>query len=417
MSDPIKRRLYFPYAFMLGIYAIFIVFAFVMDSPADIYRGLIKIVTSKSILITDYIELGGIGATLINSVLVGCFSIFMMVHNGIKPNGAIIMAIWLTTGFAFFGKNVFNMLPITFGVWLFSKYQREPFMSYALASLLCATLSPVVSELSFMGIPFGVFWGILVGIAVGFVFPTISAYTVKVHAGYCLYNMGFSGGLIAAFIVCVMKSLGIKLESASIWNREYDLPIAVFLYLIAAILIATGIFFSDKKQIIPNLRSMSRQSGRLVTDFYLQYKENSFINMGLLCILGTTVLLRLGANLNGPTIGGIFTILGFGCFGKHIRNVTPILIGAILSTYFNTADPTSPSNTLAILFSTGLAPIAGQYGWFWGIVAGFMHVNLATNVAALNAGLNLYNNGFAGGFVAILLIPIITTFRREKDEV
>jgi len=93
------------------------------------------------------------------------------------------------------------------------------------------------------------------------------------------------------------------------------------------------------------------------------------------------------------------------------------LIGAILSTYFNTADPTSPSNTLAILFSTGLAPIAGQYGWFWGIVAGFMHVNLATNVAALNAGLNLYNNGFAGGFVAILLIPIITTFRREKDEV
>ncbi|WP_125006269.1 DUF1576 domain-containing protein [Clostridium tagluense] len=35
------------------------------------------------------------------------------------------------------------------------------------------------------------------------------------------------------------------------------------------------------------------------------------------------------------------------------------------------------------------------------------------NLAYLHGGLNLYNNGFAGGMVCIILIPIITAFRKE----
>jgi hypothetical protein len=69
---------------------------------------------------------------------------------------------------------------------------------------------------------------------------------------------------------------------------------------------------------------------------------------------------------------------------------------------------------IVILFCTGLAPIAGQYGWKWGLAAGFLHVNIASHTAYLSGGMNLYNNGFAAGFVAMFLLPLITMLRKEK---
>ena len=39
--------------------------------------------------------------------------------------------------------------------------------------------------------------------------------------------------------------------------------------------------------------------------------------------------------------------------------------------------------------------------------------NIVTNIGYLHGGLNLYNNGLAGGFVAMILIPLITTFKRR----
>ena len=59
------------------------------------------------------------------------------------------------------------------------------------------------------------------------------------------------------------------------------------------------------------------------------------------------------------------------------------------------------------LFGTTLAPIAGRFGWHWGIVAGFVHSSAALSVGPVHAGLNLYNNGFAAGIVASVLVPVI----------
>jgi hypothetical protein len=124
-------------------------------------------------------------------------------------------------------------------------------------------------------------------------------------------------------------------------------------------------------------------------------------------------MLIFGAQLNGIALAGIFTIMGFGSFGKHLKNITPIMIGSSLSAFFNVWDFTCPANTAAILFSTCLAPIAGQFGWHWGIIAGFLHVNVAMFVNEFNGGVNLYNNGFAAGFVAMFMLPLITAFRKD----
>jgi hypothetical protein len=137
--------------------------------------------------------------------------------------------------------------------------------------------------------------------------------------------------------------------------------------------------------------------------------------MGVLCAFATTLTFLIGAQLNGVTLAGIFTIVGFGSFGKHLKNITPVIAGALIAAYFNRWDFAGPGNVAAVLFSTGLAPLAGQFGCGWGLIAGLLHVNVAMYVGELNGGVNLYNNGFAACLVAIFLLPLITVFRKDGN--
>jgi len=402
----------------------FIAIAFLLDNPADIFDGLVRIISSRSILVTDYIAIGGVGAAFLNVAIVGLSSLTMLIISRIKPSGAIIMALWLTAGFAFFGKNVFNMIPLTIGVYLYAKYKNEPFSNYTLASLLVATLSPVVSEMSFLGavsMPIELFFGVMIGFLVGFVFPPISSHMVRAHSGYDLYSMGFAGGLIATIVATSAHSMGHEVVPATTTSYGNNFPLAIMLYSFSIAMIICGLVMGDEDSISDNIKSNFKQylkfhkhSGRLITDYFFLYKYAIYLNMGLLCAFATTVVLLLKAELAGIVIAGIFTMVGFASFGKHILNVTPIMIGALASAYLNIWPLTSPTNIAAILFSTALAPIAGQFGWVWGIVAGFLHVSVAMFVGELNGGLNLYNNGFAAGLVAMFLVPVITVSERMR---
>ena len=73
-----------------------------------------------------------------------------------------------------------------------------------------------------------------------------------------------------------------------------------------------------------------------------------------------------------------------------------------------------PSPLLALLFSTTLAPVAGEFGWIVGILAGFLHSSVALNVGIVYGGMNLYNNGFAGGIVAIFMVPVIHSIEDRR---
>ena len=419
MEENSRRRINieFPYVIMLSVNLLFLAFAFALDSPANIFSGLSRILTSRAVLVTDFIAVGGVSATLLNVSIVGVLSLAMLVLSRIKPSGAIIMALWLTAGFAFFGKNALNMLPLTFGVWLFAKFRQKPFANYTLVSLLVATLSPVVSEISFFGVfgfPVEIALGILFGFVIGFIFPPISAAMVKVHSGYDLYSMGFAGGLIALIITSCASSFGIDLVPENTWSSGNNPVMAALLYTISAALFCCGVFAGSPRKNLGEFRKFFAHSGRLITDFYFLYKNSIYINMGILCAFATTVTLLIGAELNGIAVAGIFTIAGFGSFGKHMKNVPPVLLGAVLSAYLNRWDFTSPQNVAAILFSAALAPLAGQFGWLLGIVAGFLHVGVALHVGEFCGGLNLYNNGFAAGFIAMFLLPLATISERVR---
>ena len=131
------------------------------------------------------------------------------------------------------------------------------------------------------------------------------------------------------------------------------------------------------------------------------------VNMGVNGLIGMAYVFLVGGDLNGPTLGGIFTIMGFSAFGKHVLNILPVMLGVYLGAYGMHYHPDYPSLQLAGLFGTTLAPIAGHFGWPYGILAGFIHSALVLQTSGPVAGLNLYNNGFAGGIVAIFLVPVI----------
>ena len=137
--------------------------------------------------------------------------------------------------------------------------------------------------------------------------------------------------------------------------------------------------------------------------------------MGLTGLAATAYLYFSGGDFNGPTLGGLLTIAGFSAMGKTPLNITPILLGVMLGSVTKDWSLTDPPIQLAALFGTTLAPIAGEFGWIAGVLAGYIHSSVVLNVGVLHAGFNLYNNGFAGGIVAAILVPLIEAFRgREK---
>ena len=171
------------------LYSFFIFVAFLLDSPKEIFQGLKQIILSPDILISDYVEIGGISASLLNSALTSMLSLFLLVFIGVKPNGATIMSLWLMTGFAFFGKNILNIWPIIIGVFLYSRYQKEPFLNYSLVALLSTTLAPTVSQLSFtsyFSTSLGIVLGYVIGILTGFILAPIASHCIKAHNGYNL---------------------------------------------------------------------------------------------------------------------------------------------------------------------------------------------------------------------------------------
>lgn len=87
--------------------------------------------------------------------------------------------------------------------------------------------------------------------------------------------------------------------------------------------------------------------------------------MGIDGIFCTLYLLAIGAELNGASIGGIFTVVGFSATGKTLRNITPIMLGiTLLAALSGNYTVTDPAVVLALMFGTTIAPIAGQYGFF-----------------------------------------------------
>jgi len=293
--------------------------------------------------------------------------------------------------------------------------------------LLCHTIAPIVS-LFYVSNPImlhldyewhlalNILIGTVVGLVCGFIVPALLSAMIRLHDGFTLYNMGVAGGIIAIFVAAGFKGAGITVPVDVMWYTDRQVEIAIFLYIIFAAIVVTGFVprMDKDKKYLSDFKTLLAHSGHSQNDFYALIGSSAYINMGLLGIVGTTWALGFGLDLNSGTFACIFSMVAFGCLGKHVRNVLPLLAGATICAFVNTLDFASPTNTLAILFSSCLAPIAGKYGIGWGMVAGFLHVLMVIHMGPATNGFNLYNNGFCSGFIALFLVPIINALERKK---
>lgn len=400
-----------------------------MDTPSKIVQGVYDIIVTPDLLITDYIAVGGLGASFVNSGLLMLLSTLLLYCMKVNINGISIAALFLMSGFALFGKNLLNVWFIIFGVYIYAKFQKDKFSKYIYIAFFATSMSPMISDMMFASNqPFWVRFllSIVIGIIIGFLVPPLSAHLVKFHQGFNLYNIGFTTGMVGTIFVSLLKSYGYETKSNLIWSTGNNVILGIFLVVIFLSIIITGIILSMKietqgistkeawKLTVDRVRKIWTYSGRLVSDFTIMEGFGpTLINMGLNGFIGMAYVLLVGGDLNGPTIGGILAMVGFGAFGKHMKNMIPIFLGVIIGSLTNVWDIHSPSILLVALFGTSLAPISGQFGWKYGIIAGFINSSVALSVSALHGALNLYNTGFSAGIVAAVLVPIIEAFRKD----
>jgi hypothetical protein len=396
----------------------FVGFGLTLDTPQAIARGLLAIVNSRDTLITDYIGLGGIGAALVHAGLLTLLAIACYHLAGAIIGGASVACLLLVLGFGLFGKSLINIWFIVAGVWLFARFvKKEPFARHINTAFFGAALAPIFTEILFSSaLPLRTSLPLAMGttLLLGFVLVPVAASLFKAHMGHTLYNIGWVAGIVGTVTVAMYKGYGFVPDPVFIWTRGNNLLLGSFLVGLFTATALLGLWLD--REAWRKEAWLMRQSGRSPTDFVILAGIGpTLLNMSLTGAIGTAYVLLVGGDLNGPTIGAILTIVGFAAFGKHPKNIVPIMIGVFIASLTKTWGAGDPSVVLAALFGTTLAPIAGRFGWHWGIVVGVLHGSVAQSVGQVHGGLVLYNNGFAAGLVAAVLVPVILALRPASE--
>ena len=416
----LKKQMNRQYYYLFGLSVMLMILAFIIESPQSLVSGMMTILVSPSQLFTDYMEIASVGSTLLNVAIMLGISIYSYKKLEIPLNGTVIGSLGMLAGFSFFGKNLFNSIPFMIGVWIYTKVTKQNYRNYVIVGLFGSALGPLISFLAFSGVlPQG--WSVLIayalGIFIGFILPQLTTQFLGFHQGFSLYNVGFTAGIIGMVVLGFMNAFGIEVETRTLTSTQSPLILYQLLIGFCVILIVTSFYLHFKKKEKYHLKLLLKLSGRLPSDFVEMTNLTTVtLNMSIIGFILLGYVLMNGGQLNGPIVGSIIGVMSFGAFGNQVKNTVPVLVGIMIGSYLTGVEPTSTSALIAAIFGTTLAPVSGYYGPFAGMIAGFVHITLVSHVVVMHGGLNLYNNGFAGGFVAAVLVPIFEIFEGIRQE-
>jgi hypothetical protein len=381
--------------------------------PGTILGGLLRIARSPGLLVSDYLAIAGLSATFVNAGLVGLTGLALAYINDVSLSGPTIAAIFTMAGFGLFGKTWWSIWPIILGVVLFSRVTHNPFKSYILVAMYGTALAPLVTQVAY-GFGWGILPGTFFGLGIGFLLPPMAVYMLRLHQGFNIYNVGLTCGFLGLFVTALLTGAGLDVAPALHWAEQYSPLLGRFLLIYVSSLLVIGLILTRG---LGRLRALVSEAGTLPTDFVDLYGGGTtLINMGMVGLLGWGYITLVGGTFNGPTLGGVLTMVGFASFGKHIFNVPPVMVGVYLGSQLLVWEPAEAGPLLAALFATTLAPLSGQFGPLLGVGAGIVHLMLVMRTGAWHAGLNLYNNGFAGGLTATLFVGVINWWSNWRDE-
>ena len=454
---------------LIYFYPLFISLFFLAAAPIaviytkewDFFENLVRILTSPSKLVTDYFALGGLGSTLFNAAICGLCTNFIIYLSRAKANATILAGYMLVVAHCFYGLNFLNMWPPFIGILLYCDVMKKKISENIHIAFFSTALAPFVSELCFRYALenytisvvhvnwVGVALSLVCGLAIGFVIPALLPGTAAMHHGYSLYKAGLAIGILGIFLNAFMYStLGVeKPGNLEIINESYyALPYGyrgfmnVFFILLFAVTFLVGFILNNKS--MRGYRELLECTGH-GTDF--TDKFGMPVCMINIAIYGLAILAYLnvvfvlpsifpglpsGVGFTGATAGIIFAALTFAADGQHIKNVFPIAVGfaalfALVVIICRVAGFDIPwtlstqSYINGLAFATGLCPIAGKYGFRYGVIAGFMSAIICAVTAEMHGGFVLYNGGFNAGLTALVLIPFLDFYNvkpiRESD--
>lgn len=393
---------------------ILIVLAFAVDGLST-FSGFLNIIKSPSVGV-DYLSIS-FGGTLLNVALMLTSSLILLYGLKLRITGPILAGLFSIVGCGFYGANIINVIPIHIGLGLYAGLTVAKYKNNIIQILFSVGISPIVSFLAF-GLDLNYFVSIpiaiLVGIVVGFIIPAISSHVIIFHGGYNLFNVGFALGIISMVINGILYSFNIKASYLSVTETRYHWILVGMLGVIAITYLVTGLIISNKE--LKRYKELIKRTGRLVTDFIRDYGVGlTMINISLMSIICILLLLVLRIPVNGVLFGSIIMILGFSSFGIHPRNSFILVLSSIvmaLAIYFIVDYKINP---VIIFLVMGLSPVAGRFGLGWGIAVGLIHTAIVPICATFQGGFDLFNNGFAAGFTAGGIIPLIENFRRKEE--
>ncbi|WP_352419260.1 DUF1576 domain-containing protein [Proteiniborus sp.] len=180
---------------------------------------------------------------------------------------------------------------------------------------------------------------------------------------------------------------------------------------------------SDFNEIISGLNKIIVQPDVLLTDYIrVGGLGAALMNSSILTLINILFLWKLRFHLGGLPISAIFIVAGFSFFGKNIFNVWPIYIGGYL--YAKYEKKSYNSVIIISMFGTALAPMIFEvanalssssylgliFAIIAGITAGFFLPPIAAHIIRAHDGYNLYNVGFAAGFIGTVVMSFMRSY-------
>ena len=145
----------------------------------------------------DFVKENGFAVTLINIGLVGLMATLYYYVAGAPFTGPTFGCIICLLAVAPCGTTPANLLPIMVGYAIAASFGSFELSTQAIAVGLCfaGALSPISGR-----------FGSLCGVAAGLLHACIVTTVVTFHGGFCLYNGGFTAGVVAIFLVPILEA-------------------------------------------------------------------------------------------------------------------------------------------------------------------------------------------------------------------
>ena len=428
LSESCFLKLFFAF-----ITAAFLIAAVCMPDRADMFAGLVKILTGPTKLSTNYFSVGGYAATFLNMGLVALAMTLLYHFTKTTVNNVATLAFLLTLGFCSWGIHILNMWFPILGVVVGNLIKKEKFYANVNAMLFSTGVAPIISEMlfrypnaevvGFNGLGFVL--AIVAGVLVGIIIPAGLPHSPNVHKGFNLYSAGLPVGIATFFMNGLFyKVMGIEAPGAAgdvavgSWGAVNIFCIALFvLFVVIALAMGGGKAYW---QLLKNRNQVNNVSGTLGNAVFL-------MNAGVYGLFIMLYYNLVGANFNGVVLGLIFCMLCTCNSGSRPTNVWPIMLGYVVASFvtswiapllggnFSLAI-NAPAILVGVCYANGLSPICDKYGWHYGFLAAMIHYTIVTLVPNIHGGFCLYNGGFTGIFVCILLIPVLEKFCKTKLE-